>query len=291
MDCRGTALLAVVGLVSVVGCTPQRTLPITAPPPPAATAPPTPTPTPEPSSAAESKLPKRTPSAAMCLAVGQMREQDMDEPDRTPAQRELLADHARKSYQQAIRTEPKNVAAHHALARLYVKLNQPEQALDSYRKAVSLKPSDASLWFEIGMCHSRQKQWEPALEALAKASEMAPDNRPYAQTLAYALARAGRYDESLAAFQKVVSPANAHFNLARMLLHLEQQSLARQQLLTATQLDPQLNEARRLLTQLDGGSVPVAAPDTLPAPAAERPVRPVGLHTLEIDDQPTQSQN
>jgi hypothetical protein len=76
-----------------------------------------------------------------------------------------------------------------------------------------------------------------------------------------------------------------------MLLHLEQKSLARQHLAVATQLDPQLNEARRLLTQLDGGSVPVAAPDTLPAPAPERTVRPVGLLTIETDDEPAQPQN
>jgi tetratricopeptide (TPR) repeat protein len=226
----------------------------------------------------------------MCLAVGQMREQDMDEPDRSPGQRELLADHARKSYQQAIRLEPQNVAAHHALARLYVKLRQPEQALETYHKAVKLKPTDGSLWFEIGMCHSRRKQWDQGLEAFAKACELAPDNRPYAQTHAYALARAGRYDESLVAFQKVVSPANAHFNLARMLLHLEQKGLARQHLLAATQLDPQLNDARQLLTQLDGGSVPVAAPDTLPAPAAERAIRPVGLLTIEAEDEPATPQ-
>lgn len=276
MDCRRTALLAAVGLVSVVvGCTPQRTLPVT-PPPPAAASPPPPK-APEPPPAAEAKLPKRTPSAAMCLAVGQMREQDMDEPERTPAQRELLADHARKSYQQAIRLDPQNVPAHQALARLYVKLNQPEQALETFRKAVALKPTDAALCFEIGMCHSRQKQWEPALEALRKACELAPENRPYAQTLAYALARAGHYDESLATFQKVVSPAQSHVNLARMLLHLDQKSLARQHLLAATQLDPELEEARRVLGQLDGGSVPDTAPDTLPAP---RPLRP-GL--LSID--------
>src|SRR5262249_18825675 len=143
---------------------------------------------------AEAKLPKRTPSASLCLAVGQMREQDMDEPDRTPGQRELLADHARKSYQQAIRLDPQNVAAYQALARLYVKLNQPEQGLETLKKALKLKPDDPGLLFELGMCHSRQKQWEPALEALGKASEKAPENRPYAQTYAYALARAGRYD-------------------------------------------------------------------------------------------------
>jgi thioredoxin-like negative regulator of GroEL len=292
MDCRGTTLLALVGLVSVVvGCTPQKTLPIAAPPPLAATTPPPPSPPPpEPSSTSESKLPKRTPSAAMCLAVGQMREQDMDEPDRTPGQREVLADHARKSYQQAIRLEPQNVAAHHALARLYVKLKQPDQALETYRKAIKLKPTEASLWFEVGMCNSRQKQWEPALEALAKACELAPDNRPYTQTYAFALARAGRYDESLAAFQKVVSPAAAHFNLARMLLHLEQKGLARQHLLAATQLDPQLGDAQKLLTQIDGGSVPVAAPDSQPAAAPERAVRPVGLLTLETDDEPVKQQ-
>lgn len=279
MDCRGSALLAV-GLVSVVvGCTPQRTLPVnpTTPPPaiPAASAP-------SGDSSADSKLPKRTPKPATCVALGQMRERDMEEPDRTPAQREMLADHARKSYQQAIHLDAQHVPAYHSLARLHVRLAQHAQAVETYRKALSLKPADASLWFELGMCQSRQKQWDAALDALRKACELAPDNRPYAQTLAYALARAGRYDDSLVIFQRVVGPAQAHVNLARMLLHLEQTALARYHLSAALQLDPKLTAAQEMLVQLEAGTVPVAAPDS-PVPDATS-TRPIATLSIELDD-------
>lgn len=282
MDCLRSSLLAVGLMSAMMGCSPQRML-LLAPSTTSPSTPPVETVSRKPDTSEETKETKRTPKASTCVAVGQMRENDMDSPERTVAQREVLADHARKSYQQAIRLDPKYVPAYHALARLHVKLHQPEQALEIYRKAQKLAPEDASLCFELGMCHSRLRQWEPALESFRKACELAPDNRPYAQTYGYALARGGRFEESFEVFEKLVGPAQAHYNLARMLVHLEDHPRARHHLKQAIHLDVQLVEAQDLLVQLDGGKAAVTAPDVQPS-QEESAMRTPGRLTIAEDD-------
>jgi tetratricopeptide (TPR) repeat protein len=107
------------------------------------------------------------------------------------------------------------------------------------------------------MCHARKKEWEPALKCLRKAGELDPENRQFSHNLGYCLARSGRYEESLACFTKTDGEAKAHYNLARMLHHMQQDDLSRQYLRTAVEKDPYLIPAKELLAQLENG---VAAP-------------------------------
>jgi hypothetical protein len=66
------------------------------------------------------------------------------------------------------------------------------------------------------------------------------------------LARAGHADEALAVFRKSVGEARAHYNLARMLHHMNQDAEARLHLEVAIHVEPNFQPAVRLLTQLDG---------------------------------------
>lgn len=258
MEGRASVLLALGLLASAAGCTPQGTSSVLTPgqgnDPPVATAP------------AEDKGLPRQPKPATCLAAGRLREQEASDPKRTPAERERMLDQARAAYQQALDTDPNFVPAWEALGRLYVTMEQPERAVATYQKALEKHPKEASLWYALGMCQSRQRQWEPAVEHLRKALELDPENRPYAHALGFCLARAGRYDESLACFRKIESPAQADYNLARMLHHLKKDDLSKQYLQLALQADPQMGPARQLLAELEGkapGGVSVGfeAPD------------------------------
>src|SRR5262249_27598035 len=144
--------------------------------------------------------PRRQPKPATCLAAGRLREQEANDPKRTPAERERMLDQARAAYQQAVGTHPNFVPAWEGPGRLYVTMEQPDRAVETFRKALEKPPKEAGLWYALGMCYSRQKQWDPAVANLRKAQELDPENRPYAHALGFCLARAGRYDESLACF-------------------------------------------------------------------------------------------
>jgi tetratricopeptide (TPR) repeat protein len=265
MEGRASAFVALGLLAGLAGCTPQGTsslLPSDA----GASAPV--------AAAPKENGPKRQPKPATCLAAGRLREQEASDPKRTPAERERMLDQARAAYQQALDTDPNFIPAWEALGRLYLTMEQPDRATETLKKGLEKHPQESSLWYALGMCHSRQHQWDPAIEDLRKAQELDPESRPYAHALGFCLARAGRYDESLACFQKIESPAQASYNLARMLHHLKKDDLCRRYVELALQADPQMEPARQLLAQLDGkasGGVPVGfdAPDA-PAGASGR---------------------
>jgi tetratricopeptide (TPR) repeat protein len=206
----------------------------------------------------EQDQPKHDPKPATCVALGTFSEQCAADARRTQAEKQALLEQARKAYQQALRLDSNDVKAQTALARLYVKMEDYEHALATYQLAVHNHPKDAGLHYELGMCQARLKQWQPALDNLNYAVQLDPENRLYTHSLGYALARCGRYDESFALFAKQEGEASAHYNVARMLHHNNQDELSKQHLRLALQLKPELAPARELLASLE-------------APASTRP--------------------
>lgn len=210
----------------------------------------------------------RQPQAATCIAFGTFAEKSAGEETCTPAARDRLRDQARKAYQQAMRIDPNNLQAQVALARLYATMGDPARAVATYRKALEGHPKEGSLWQELGMCYARTKEWEPAIESLQRAVSIDPEERSYTRALGYCLARAGRYDESFTAFARVEGEATAHYNVARMLHHMEQESLARQHLQMALAVNANLEPARELLAELTSqkaSTVPVSLKTPEPA--------------------------
>jgi tetratricopeptide (TPR) repeat protein len=266
MDGRASVVLALGLLTGVLGCNPQGPLPLvssTAEPPkpvaPATDLPP-----------ADGR-PKKA-HASTFVAAGELAEKGSQDAARTPADRANMLEQARKAYLQAIATDPNYLPAHTALANLYLTQGDQERCFAAYQKVLKAHPKEASLWYGLGMCYSRLKRWDEAVANLRKAHELDPDNRPYANTLGYCLARAGRYEESLGCFRELVGEAQAQYNLARMLHHLKRDDLSRQHLQLALRAEPQLAPARQLLAQLNGAAP--AASGVVPA-----------SHQIGLDDQ------
>lgn len=199
----------------------------------------------------EAERPKRDPKASTCVAYADFRVAEANAPDQSAQTRDNMREQARKAYLQALEADPKNLKAYQGLAKLQSAAGDHEQAIASLNKALKHHPQEASLWYELGVAHSRKKDWQPTLEAFKKAVDLDPQNRNYVNMYGFALARAGRYDESLACFARLNGEAKAHYNLARMLHHMEQRDLCKQHLQLALQKDPTLEPARRLLNQLD----------------------------------------
>jgi tetratricopeptide (TPR) repeat protein len=215
---------------------------------------------------------KRQPKPETFVAFGDFSAHEA-EASTVPVEKEQLQDRARRAYQDALKADPNCIAAQKALARLYVMSNDYSQAKETYDAALKQAPGDASLWFAAGMTYARTKEWGLAVEHLAKASELDPENRSYHRYLGFMLARAGRIDESLAAFGRYEGEAKAHYYLAEMLEHLGQVDPCKTQLQLALAKDPQLSEATQMLVRLSGG--PAA-----PAPA--------GLQTVDYKEEVSQ---
>lgn len=243
MDCRKSLVLAL-GLVGAAGCVPQNSVPTVPTPPVVEKA---------------KDLPMRPPkNAETCVALGNFFASEGAAKPAGSAERERLYDNARKEYQQALDIDPNCLAAYLALGKLYATMGDHERALATYQKGLQKQPKQASLWFDLGMCHARHKDWDRANDALRRAAEHDPENRQYQTVFGHCLARAGRYDEALAAFRKGAGgEARAHYELARMLHHMNKDAEARQHLQLAVRAEPALDDAtlkaaHRMLAQLEG---------------------------------------
>ena len=197
-------------------------------------------------------LPKRTPKASTCVAFGDLRVKGVIQGDFKGPEREPALEQARKAYEQAMRIDPKNIDAYQGLAQVHQLSGDYNGALAVYHKGLKVDSGAASLWYDMGMCEARHGDWKTAVENLAKASNLEPENRTYTKSLAFALARTGRSEESVACFKKVMDESQARYNVARLLHHFNQDELSARQLQLALQSNPNNQPALELLAELEG---------------------------------------
>jgi tetratricopeptide (TPR) repeat protein len=218
--------------------------------------------------------PTKATSAKLALAFANIREKQSQESDRSAETQVKLRAEARNSYQEVLNLDPGNLDAQLGLARLHAHAGNFELAMAVYSKAMPRHAKSPVLWYEKGQCHNRQKDFAEAARCLHKALEIEPENRAVLTTLGLTLARMGREEESLTYLSRASSSALAHYNLARMQLHLGQRDQARSHLNTALRENPNLANARDLLAQLDAPPPNAMPSQPVEAAAAPRPIAP-----------------
>ena len=227
-------------------------------------------------------LPKRTPKAETSVNIGNMRLLAAVDGSVQGAEREWSLEEARKFYNQALSTDPKCMDAYSGLAQVELNCQNYEGALACYRKGLAVDAKKAPLWYEMGICQARHRDWPAAQDSLSKACDLQPDNRIFVKTLAFCQAKNGRYEDSMASFKRIMDEGQAHYNLARLLQHENQDDLSRLHLHMALQANPKLTAAQDLLARLDGHPPAPTSADVAVAPAANSGTVPnVGL---DIDD-------
>jgi tetratricopeptide (TPR) repeat protein len=197
---------------------------------------------------------KREPRLA--VAWGALKEAEARKLDHQPETQFKVRDQARKFYQEAIKLDPGSIEAHRGLSRVYVDLGDFARAQETLRKAQAKFPKESIFWFEQAQLHNRKKEFSEAAKSLHRALEIDPENRMYITTLGLTMARNGMADQAVTVLARSMGPAGAHYNVARMLLHLQRHDEAAFHLRRAVQTNPNLEEARRLLAQLEGGGRP-----------------------------------
>jgi Tfp pilus assembly protein PilF len=184
----------------------------------------------------------KDPGEARCrvaLAMGQIYEK-----------REMLLE-AEEHYEEALRAEPNSLEAILALGRVYQRTGRHDSALELYRQAIVKHRDQPALWNDLGLCYAALQQYGPAEEALRHAVRLDPMRALYRNNLASVLAAQGRYKEAWEEFRKAVGPALAHYNLAVVAAEIGDPATAHRHLQEALRLQPELEDARRLLSELD----------------------------------------
>ncbi len=204
---------------------------------------------------------KKLPSADLAVAWGTMKEQGAESAKQNPEQQMRQLDDARRSYQDACAADPGHIEAWRGLARVYVQMGDHERANDTYRKAVAKHPKNLPLWQDWGMAHNRRKDFNEAVKCFQKALEIDPENREVMSKLGYTLARAGQIEQSMTHLTRALGSSSAHYNVARMCMHLNQRDQALVHLRLSVRENPAYEDARTLLAQLESGSDGAATPN------------------------------
>jgi tetratricopeptide (TPR) repeat protein len=194
----------------------------------------------------------KMPQASTCASYGGFREGEALDSHTPPERRQVMLNQARVAYEQAVKTDPQYVPAYLGLARVYSNLGDTHQAQAACEKAAAVRPKDPTVWYTSGMCYARAQQWGPACENLDKAVQLDGTNRQYGTALGYCLARAGRFEDSLAIFTPLVGKADAYYKVARMAHHLHRDDLCKDFLRNALEAKPDLAEARKFLQKIEG---------------------------------------
>ena len=103
--------------------------------------------------------------------------------------------------------------AYNDLAELQMRQRKIDQAADTLHAGLKIAPRQAVLLNNLGMCHLFKEQYAEALANFTQASGAAPEDTRFRANMAMALGLLGRYDEALALYQQITTPADAHYNL------------------------------------------------------------------------------
>lgn len=141
---------------------------------------------------------------------------------------------------------------------------------DYYQKALELDPANADTHCNLGYSLYLQERLGDAESALRRALELRPDHVRAHNNLGLVLARGGKEDESLRAFQSAgCSPADAHSNVAYALTLRGAMKEANAHYDQAVALDPKAEAAKKGQSELavvSGKVVEPADARTAPLP-------------------------
>ena len=173
-----------------------------------------------------------------------------------PANKEALLDAARQGYQKALQQDPKCKAAMLGLARYYSRTGDREKSVEHYKKYLTANPADKEVAHEVATAHARWKDWAGAVAWCQFTLKIDPENLGVRKTMAFCLARSGKWEPAFQVMCEVMPEAQARYLMARVLEHQNQPDACRQQLQLALQADPKFADAREFLAELDGVTMP-----------------------------------
>lgn len=170
-----------------------------------------------------------------------------------PSSREGLLDSARAGYQKALQQDPKNKVALLGLAKYYSRLGEREKTIEMYKKYLTAYPKDKEVAHEVAMAHAQWKDWAGAVAWCEFALKLDPENLTFRKTMAFCLARAGKWEEGFNVMCQVIPEAQARYLMARVLEHQNQPEACKTQLELAIKADPNFADAKEFLAELDQG--------------------------------------
>jgi tetratricopeptide (TPR) repeat protein len=137
------------------------------------------------------------------------------------------------------------------LAVLYDLKGEFSKSAAEYEALLKANPKDADLHNDLGYSYYCRGDWSNAEQCLGKAVQLDPNHKRAWVNLGMALGQQSRWHESYDAFCKAVRPADAHSNIAFLLMTQGKTEEAKGEYKQALALDPDLRAAQAGLTRLE----------------------------------------
>jgi tetratricopeptide (TPR) repeat protein len=144
---------------------------------------------------------------------------------------EMMLRHSLEQY-------PRFVPAYNELAQLYLRRSKVGDAMQVLYAGLEHEQNNSMLHNNLGMCWFVRGEHERALDRFTKAAAIDPEDARYRANMAATLGMMGRYEESLALYQQIVSLAHAHYNLSVICEARDDHERAETEYLMALELDP-----------------------------------------------------
>ncbi len=119
----------------------------------------------------------------------------------------------------------------------------PQQTREELSSLLRRKLQDPEVLEVLGAHLMSQRRYEEAAQAFASSLQLQPEAEEPRFQLAVALARSGRYDESLPHFRRVVGEAAAHYNVGIIAYEREEAAIAERYFAAAVAADPRLADS------------------------------------------------
>lgn len=152
-----------------------------------------------------------------------------------------------KVYDELLRLDPDNGAAHFFRGNCLLDLGDPSGAVVAYRKAISIKPNSAGAHFNLGNAYRALPDVDSQLACYRKALELNPEFTDAWVAMGAALQESGRFEEAESATRHalVLNPClpGTHFNLGGLLFERKRYEDAIPSLREAIALQPDYSDA------------------------------------------------
>jgi tetratricopeptide (TPR) repeat protein len=155
----------------------------------------------------------------------------------------------------ALRNDSRDPTLFCRLAKIYLQMGEPQQAIDVLHAAQVQHPHSPEIFFHLGVVQYSTNQFEDAIASFQSAVQCKSDYALAHYNLGHAFKRLDRPEDAITAFRNAVrdrpSYVPAHINLARLLWSQGRRDEARSYLRSAFNLEPNNAECQQLQQEFD----------------------------------------